>query len=129
MTEAGDSGLVVDNGIYGKGFADFVTMYGGEVTFYTAPYTKAIDMEALSLYLESGYSNTVTVIRVPRGIFASEILEAMKKEHNIMIAVSFDILTGQVIRIGHMGENTNEKDVQETFCALEAVLKVHVGRK
>ena len=29
MTEPGDRVLVLDNGIYGKGFADFVSMYGG----------------------------------------------------------------------------------------------------
>ena len=29
MTEPGDRVLVLDNGIYGAGFADFVTMYGG----------------------------------------------------------------------------------------------------
>lgn len=288
LTEPGDSVLVVDNGVYGKGFADFVTMYGGRVTFYTAPYTKAIDMDAfrafleknhdfkyatlvhcdtpsgvlnpveemgrelhkygiltvvdsvsamfgeplhvdagqldivcggsqkalsappgltfvtvseaarkameerktpiasfyanllvfkdyyknqwfpytmpisdiyglraalenvkadpgryerhaklgeltrqavkdmgLSLYLENGYSNTVTVIRVPDGIEASEILEAMKKEYGIMIAGSFDVLTGQVIRIGHMGENANERDVRETLDALNEVLEQH----
>lgn len=288
LTEAEDSVLVVDNGVYGKGFADFVTMYGGKVTFYTAPYTRAVDMDAfrafleknhdfkyatlvhcdtpsgvlnpveemsrelhrygiltvvdsvsamfgeplnvdagqidivcggsqkalsappgltfvtvseaakrameerktpiasfyanllvfkdyyknqwfpytmpisdiyglraalenvradsgryerharlgeltrqtvremgLSLYLEDGYSNTVTVIRVPEGITASDILEAMKKEHNIMIAGSFDVLTGQVIRIGHMGENANEQDVKETLEALKAVLETH----
>lgn len=286
LTEPGDRVLVVDNGIYGKGFADFVTMYGGKVDFYTAPYTKAIDMEefgryleknhdfkyatlvhcdtpsgvlnpveemsrklheygimtvvdsvsgmfgepiyvdkgqidivcggsqkalsappgltfvtvsrealksmeerktpiasfyanilvfkdyyknqwfpytmpisdiyglraalenvkaecdslwerhaklgqmtrqavqdmGLELYLEDGYSNTVTVIKVPEGIQASDILETMKRDYNIMIAGSFDVLTGQVIRIGHMGENANEKDVKETLDALEKVI-------
>ena len=76
----------------------------------------------LSLYLENGYSNTVTVIRVPDGIKADDILELMKKDHNIMIAGSFDVLTGQVIRIGHMGENANEADVVETLEALKSVL-------
>jgi aspartate aminotransferase-like enzyme len=286
MTEAGDSVLVVDNGVYGKGFADFVTMYGGKVQFYQASYTKAFDMEAfreflkenhdfkyatlvhcdtpsgmlnpveemsrelhrygiltivdsvsamfgepldvdagqidiacggsqkalsappgltfvtvseaakivmeerrtpiasfyanllvfkgyyenqwfpytmpisdiyglrtalenvkadphryerhaklgeltrktvqemgLSLYLEGGFSNTVTVIRIPEGHTAAEILEAMKRDHNIMIAGSFDVLAGQVIRIGHMGENANEADVQETLEALRKVLQ------
>lgn len=291
LTESGDSVLVIDNGVYGKGFADFVSMYGGNVTFYSAPYTKAIDMDefssflskrhdfkyatmvhcdtpsgvlnpveemsrelhkygiltvvdsvsamfgepldvtegqldivcggsqkalsappglafvtisqeakrtmerrktpiasfyanlmifkdyyekqwfpytmpisdicglrtalenvsedenryerhakmgemtrkavldmGLSLYLEDGYSNTVTVVKVPDGIAASEILEAMKKEHHIMIAGSFDVLAGQVIRIGHMGENANEQDVKETLTALHEVLKKHGKR-
>ena len=30
LTEKGDRVLVMDNGEYGKGFAGFVTMYGGE---------------------------------------------------------------------------------------------------
>ena len=287
LTEQGDKVLVVDNGIYGKGFADFVTMYGGQVTYYTAPYTKAIDLDefekylennhdfkyatlvhcdtpsgvlnpveemsrmlhrygimtivdsvsgmfgepihvdegqidilcggsqkalsappgltfvtvsekamktmekrktpiasfyanilvfkdyyknqwfpytmpisdiyglrtalenvkaeqnsmwdrhakmgemtrtavqemGLELYLENGYSNTVTVIKVPEGIKASDILETMKKDYHIMIAGSFDVLTGQVIRIGHMGENANEDDVKETLEALKHTLE------
>ncbi|MCD8364056.1 MAG: alanine--glyoxylate aminotransferase family protein [Lachnospiraceae bacterium] len=285
LTEPGDRVLVVDNGVYGRGFADFVKIYGGEPVFYEAPYTRAIDVEAfraylkehhdfkyaamvhcdtpsgvlnpveemgralheydilsivdsvsamfgeplhvdagqldivcggsqkalsappgltfvtvspaamkameerktpiasfyanilvfrdyykdqwfpytmpisdiyglraalenvkadpgrferhrklgelcrkrildmgLSLYLENGFSNTVTVVRVPDGISAADILEAMKREHGIMIAGSFDVLAGQVIRIGHMGENANEKDVCETLDALADVL-------
>lgn len=285
LTEPGDQVLVLDNGVYGKGFADFVTMYGGQVTFYEAPYTRALDVDAfraylkehhdfkyatlvhcdtpsgvlnpveelsralheygimtivdsvsamfgeplrvdegqidiacggsqkalsappgltfvtvsdaamkameerktpiasfyanilvfkdyyknlwfpytmpisdiyglraalenvkadterydrhkkygemtrtavqkmgLSLYLENGYSNTVTVIRIPEGMTAADILETMKKDHNIMIAGSFDVLTGQVIRIGHMGENANGQDVTETLQALEQTL-------
>ena len=281
LTEPGDQVLVLDNGVYGKGFADFVTMYGGRVTFYEAPYTRALDVDdfraylkehhdfkyatlvhcdtpsgvlnpveelsralheygimtivdsvsamfgeplrvdegqidiacggsqkalsappgltfvtvsdaamkameerktpiasfyanilvfkdyyknlwfpytmpisdiyglraalenvkadtgrydrhkkygemtrtavqkmGLSLYLENGYSNTVTVIRIPEGMTAADILETMKKDHNIMIAGSFDVLTGQVIRIGHMGENANEQDITETLQAL-----------
>ena len=84
---------------------------------------KAVQDMGLALYLESGYSNTVTVIRVPDGIKASDILETMKQDHNIMIAGSFDVLTGQVIRIGHMGENANEEDVLETLQALKAVME------
>lgn len=45
LTEPGDKVLVVDNGIYGKGFADFVTMYGGQVTFYESTYTQAVDVK------------------------------------------------------------------------------------
>ena len=36
-----------------------------------------------------------------------------------MIAGSFDVLAGQVIRIGHMGENAAEADVKETLQALK----------
>ena len=38
LTEAGDRVLVLDNGIFGKGFADFVSMYGGEPVLFTTDY-------------------------------------------------------------------------------------------
>ena len=38
MTEPGDRVLVLDNGIYGKGFADFVSMYGGCPELYSRDY-------------------------------------------------------------------------------------------
>ncbi len=34
LTEKGDRILVIDNGIFGEGFADFVEIYGGEVVFF-----------------------------------------------------------------------------------------------
>ncbi|MDY2725251.1 MAG: alanine--glyoxylate aminotransferase family protein [Anaerostipes faecalis] len=52
MTESGDKVLVLDNGIYGKGFADFVSMYGGEPTLYTTDYLNEIDVEKLEEYLK-----------------------------------------------------------------------------
>lgn len=38
LTEHGDKVLVLDNGIYGKGFADFVSMYGGEPELHHMVY-------------------------------------------------------------------------------------------
>jgi aspartate aminotransferase-like enzyme len=34
LTEKGDRVLVIDNGIFGEGFADFVKLYGGQVVFF-----------------------------------------------------------------------------------------------
>lgn len=84
---------------------------------------QALKDAGLKLHLEQGFSNTVTVFDVPKETTASQILEMMKKEHNIMLAGSFDSLAGQVIRIGHMGSNANVKDMEETMGALENTLK------
>lgn len=83
----------------------------------------AVVEAGLELYLESGFSNTVTVIKVPEGVTDVQILEGMKKDYNIMIAGCFDILAGKVIRIGHMGENANKNDVEETLRALTGTLE------
>mgnify|MGYP001020286489 CR=1 FL=1 len=52
LTEKGDRVLVMDNGEYGKGFAGFVTMYGGEPVLYSTDYRSAFDVKALEEYLE-----------------------------------------------------------------------------
>lgn len=46
----------------------------------------------------------------------------MREEHNILIAGSFDVLAGEVIRIGHMGYNCTDENVDETLDALEKTL-------
>lgn len=84
---------------------------------------KAVTEAGLKLHLEAGFSNTVTVFDVPKETTAKEILDTMRKEHNIMLAGSFDTLAGQVIRIGHMGSNANEADMLETLGALDDTLK------
>lgn len=83
---------------------------------------EAIKGAGLKLHLESGYSNTVTVFDVPEGITASQILSAMREDHQIMLAGSFGELAGQVIRIGHMGANATFENVLETLRGLQAVL-------
>lgn len=79
---------------------------------------KALTEAGIELYLEKGWSNTVTVFNVPKGIKDSDILDTMCKEHGIMISGCFDVLAGKVIRIGHMGENCTENNVAETLDAL-----------
>lgn len=51
LTEAGDRVLVIDNGVFGKGFADFAKMYGAETVSYISDYRKAIDLEELEAFL------------------------------------------------------------------------------
>ncbi len=79
---------------------------------------RAVMDAGLELYLTNGYSNTVTVIKVPEGINSDDIIGIMKNKYQIMIAGSFDVMLGKVIRIGHMGENANSKDMSETLDAL-----------
>lgn len=83
---------------------------------------EAVTKSGLSLHLESGFSNTVTVIEVPKGIESSKILQIMKETYGIMIAGCFAELAGKVIRIGHMGENANVNDVRDTLDSLDKTL-------
>ena len=84
---------------------------------------KAVTSAGLKLYLKSGFSNTVTVFEVPEGTTADAILETVKKDYNIMLAGSFDVLAGKVIRIGHMGNNAEFYKIREVFAALDGTMK------
>lgn len=80
---------------------------------------EALTKAGLHLYLQSGYSNTVTVIEVPEGLTDQAILSTMRDKYNVMISGCFDILAGKVVRIGHMGENANEADLCMTLAAMD----------
>ena len=80
---------------------------------------QAVTKAGLSLYLNSGYSNTVTVIEVPESVTDVQILGTLKDKYNVMISGCFDVLAGKVIRIGHMGENANVDDMALTLEALD----------
>ena len=77
----------------------------------------------LQLYGKNGYANTVTAFCVPEGFAAQDILGRMLDKYGIMLAGSFDVFAGKLIRIGHMGENANEADVMETLQALRQILQ------
>lgn len=85
---------------------------------------KAIVEAGLNLYIGDGYSNTVTVIEIPKGINDKELLKHMRDEFSVFIAGSFGYLQGMVIRIGHMGENAKKDKVIYTLLALQNSLKV-----
>lgn len=74
-----------------------------------------------TFYQNSGFSNTVTVINVPKGLTADSILDTCRKQYNIMLAGSFGEFAGKVVRIGHMGENARFElidEVLEILCKL-----------
>ena len=83
---------------------------------------KAVMEAGLNLYIEDGYSNTVTVIEIPKGINDKELLKQMLDEFNVFIAGSFGYLQGKVIRIGHMGENAKKDKMAYTLLALQSSL-------
>jgi aspartate aminotransferase-like enzyme len=62
LTERGTKVLVIDNGIFGRGFADFVKIYGGTPVLYTVDYHNPVDVERLKEYLKSNHDFTYATI-------------------------------------------------------------------
>lgn len=76
----------------------------------------------LSLFAEeASASDTLTAIRVPEGIKASDIRKHMEQRHGIIIAGGNKSLKGKIIRIAHMGY-IFEEDVLRALNALEDAL-------
>lgn len=71
LTEPGDRVLVIDNGVFGKGFADFVKMYGGEPVSFVSDYHRPVNPEELEVFLKTD-SNfkyaTVVHLDTPSGV-------------------------------------------------------------
>ena len=91
LTENVDRVLVIDNGIFGKGFDDFVKMYGGEVVYFSGDYTKEIDIEELEKFLQKENDfkyATVVHCDTPTGVLndLSKICTLLKK-YNILTVV------------------------------------------
>ncbi len=91
LTEKGDRVLVLDNGIFGKGFADFVTLYGGEAVLYTVDDKTPIAVEDLEQYLKKD-SNfkyaTVVHCDTPSGMLNDvEKICSLLKQYNILTVV------------------------------------------
>ncbi len=91
MTEPGDRVLVLDNGIYGKGFADFVSMYGGEPTLYTADDKNTLDPEKLEVYLKEHHDfkyATLVHCDTPSGMLNDiHAISPLLKSYGIMTVV------------------------------------------
>lgn len=83
----------------------------------------ALTKAGLELYIKEGYSNTVTVVKLPADIEEGPLRKIMDKKYNILISGSFGFLKGKVFRIGHMGENAVPKLVMYCLHALQNSLK------
>ncbi|MBS4539026.1 alanine--glyoxylate aminotransferase family protein [Clostridium sp. D2Q-11] len=69
--EEGDKVLCVDNGIFGRGFGDFIEMYGGEAVHFKGDYRKGIDIEDLERFIdEKGPFKLATLVHceTPTGV-------------------------------------------------------------
>ena len=104
LTEEGDRVLVIDNGIFGRGFDDFVKMYKGEVVYFSQAYDEPIDIKHLKAFLEKD-SNfkyaTIVHCDTPTGVLndLSQICPLLK-EYNILTVVdSVSGMVGEEIRV------------------------------
>lgn len=84
---------------------------------------KAVVEYGLELYLKEGYSNTVTVIKIPEKVGALSLRDYLLEKYNLLIATSLDEYENKVIRIGHMGENCRKEKIVHVLDILDKGLR------
>lgn len=104
LTEPGDKVLVLDNGIYGKGFADFVSMYGGKPELYTVDDKNPIDPVALEAWLTEHHDYkyaTVVHCDTPSGMLndIGSICPLLKKYGIMTVVDSVSAMFGEEVRV------------------------------
>ncbi|MGJ0701407.1 pyridoxal-phosphate-dependent aminotransferase family protein [Clostridium perfringens] len=104
LTEKRDKVLVLDNGLYGRWFDGFVTMYGGEVTYFSGDYTKEIDVEALAKFLEKNNDfkyATVVHCDTPTGVLnpVDKICPLLKSYGILTVVDSVSAMVGEEFKV------------------------------
>ncbi|MCC8013908.1 MAG: alanine--glyoxylate aminotransferase family protein [Eubacterium sp.] len=98
LTEEGDRVLVIDNGIFGAGFADFVSLYGGTPVIFKSDYEKEVDIDSLKEFLENDHNfkyATVVHCETPSGILNPvDKICPLLKSYGIMTVVDSVSATG-----------------------------------
>lgn len=104
LTEPGDQALVLSNGIYGEGFGDFVTMYGGVPTLYQADPKNPIDKGKLEEYLKEHHGfkyATLVHCDTPSGMLnpIGELCPLLKKYGILTVVDSVSAMFGEEVRV------------------------------
>lgn len=104
LTEKNDRILVIDNGVFGKGFEDFVTMYGGEAVLFSKSYKKDIDVDELERFLEKDHDfkyATIVHCDTPTGVLndLSKICPLLKKYNILTVVDSVAAMVGEKLLV------------------------------
>jgi len=108
LIEPGDKVLVLDNGIFGRGFADFADLYGADVTKWEFPYNQEIDIDELSTKLaENSDFKFATFVHceTPTGILnnAGEIADLLNEYNILSVVDSVSAIGGIPIEVDKWG--------------------------
>lgn len=104
LTEPGDRVLVIDNGIFGEGFADFVKIYGGEAVYFKGDRRKSVNVKELDEFLNND-SNfkyaTVVHCDTPSGVLndISKICPMLKERGILTVVDTVSAMVGEELRV------------------------------
>lgn len=91
LVQPGDRVLILENGVFGRGFGDFVEMYGGEAVRFASDDREPFDAEALAAFLAEDdrfVLATMVHCETPAGLLnpLADMCRVLK-EHGILTVV------------------------------------------
>ncbi|MDU7039858.1 MAG: aminotransferase class V-fold PLP-dependent enzyme, partial [Lactococcus lactis] len=104
LTESGDRVLVLDNGIFGHGFAEFVELYGGQALLLQSSEKEDFDIEILEKFLEKDHDfkyATIVHCDTPSGVLndLSKICPLLKKYGILTVVDSVAAMGGEDLQV------------------------------
>lgn len=134
LTEPGDRVLVLDNGIYGRGFKDFALMYGGEGVYFSDDYSKAINVEKLREFLEADHDfkyATIVHCDTPTGVLndLSKICPILNEYGILTVVDSVSAMGGEEIRVDDWKVDIALGGSQKAFSAPAGLTMISISEK
>lgn len=134
LTEQGDRVLVLDNGIYGRGFKDFVSIYGGEGVYLSDDYSKSIDIDKLRKFLEKDHDfkyATIVHCDTPTGVLndLSKICPILSEYGILTVVDSVSAMGGEEIRVDDWKIDIALGGSQKAFSVPAGLTMVSVSEK
>ena len=122
LTEKNDKVLVIDNGVFGEGFKDFIKIYGGEPILYSSNRKNEIDIEDLKIFLEKNHDfkyATIVHCDTPSGVLndIKNICPLLKKYGIVTVVDSVAAMVGEPLEIDNWGIDIILGGSQKAFSA------------
>ncbi len=104
--EKGDKVLCISNGVYGKGFADFAKMYGGETIMGSSSFDEPLKVEEVESKVSEEEFKAATMVHceTPTGVLndLGEILEILEDHGILSIVDAVSSLGGTEVPVDKM---------------------------
>ena len=132
LTEPGDRVLVIENGLFGAGFADMVKPYGGEPVTLSFDTKRKIDIEKVKEFLEKD-SNfkfaTVVHCDTPTGVLndVKEICRLLKSKGILTVVDTVAAIGGEHFNAEEFGADIALGGSQKCFSAPPGITMLSVS--
>ena len=132
LTESGDRVLVIENGLFGAGFADMVKPYGGEPVTLSFDTKRKIDIEKVKEFLEKD-SNfkfaTVVHCDTPTGVLndVKEICRLLKSKGILTVVDTVAAIGGEHFNAEEFGADIALGGSQKCFSAPPGITMLSVS--